>query len=259
MPRAGRKAPDREPDPLDAYSTWDIRFAKVIYYGVIIASVIVVLGVWGVIIGLLFAGGAWEAFLELDLGFQIGIIAGAITGHLFLLVLFYTLFRGGMVRLCGVLFKDRVVASKWEDYYGLRMLIGIALLGLYITIISVIIGLLPSTFLNVVQRIWDWTVETFNKYPGLWIMWVGLLIFILVGIIFLGIMLWNHGVFWVLSHVKEIEQEIEIEENLKQEAIKNADERTLRDIYKKETNQKALYRGRETSGYKEWKKKMGVK
>lgn len=164
-----------------------------------------------------------------------------------------------MVRLCQILFKDRLVASKWEDYYGLRMLIGVALLGLYITLISVIIGLLPSTFLDVMKKIWDWQIETFAKYPGLWIMWVGLLIFILVGIIFIGIMLWNKGVFWVLRHVKEIEEEIEIEENIKKEAIKNSDERTLRDIYKKETGQKAIHRGRETRGYKEWKEKLGIK
>jgi len=259
MPRAGRKAPDREPDPLDVYSAWDLRYAKTIYYGIILATVIVVLGVWGVIIGLLFAGGAWETFLDLDFGFQIAIIAGAVTGHLFLLVLFYTLFRGGMVRLCQILFKDRLVASKWEDYYGLRMLIGVALLGVYITLISVVIGLLPSTFLKFMEEIWEKQVRFFGRYPGLWIMWVGLLIFIIVGICFIGIMLWNKGVFWVLRHVKEIEEEIEIEENIKKDAIKNSDERTLRDIYKKELGQKAIHRGRETRGYKEWKQKLGIK
>ncbi|MFX1502583.1 MAG: hypothetical protein ACFFDH_16600 [Promethearchaeota archaeon] len=259
MPRAGRKAPTREPHPLDVYSAWDLRYAKTIYYGFILATVVVVLGVWGVILGLLFARGAWDTFLDLELGFQVGIIAGAITGHLFLLVLFYTLFRGGMVRLCQILFKDRLVASKWEDFYGLRMLVGVALLGLYITLISVIIGLLPSTFSEVVKKIWDWQVDTFAEYPGLWIMWVGLLIFLFVAIIFIGIMLWNKGVFWVLRHVKEIEEEIEIEESIKKEAIKNSDERTLRDIYKKETGQKAIHRGRETRGYKEWKNKLGIK
>jgi len=257
MPRTGRKAPDREPHPLDVYSAWDLRFAKTVYYGLILATVVVVLGVWGVIIGFLFAGGAWQAFLELDLGYQIAIIAGAITGHLFLLVLFYTLFRGGMVRLCQFMFKDRAIANKWQDYYGLRMLIGIALMGLYVTIISLIIGLLPTTFLRLVRNVWEWMVDHFT--PGMWIMWVGAILFIIVGIIFVGFVIWNHGVFWVLRHVKEIEEEIEIDESIKKEAIQNADERALRDIYKKETGQKAIYRGKETSGYLEWKKAQGVK
>lgn len=94
--------------------------------------------------------------------------------------------------------------------------------------------------------------------PGMWIMWVGGILFIIVGMIFLGFYIWNHGVFWVLRHVKEIEEEIEIEEQIKKDAIKNADERTLRDIYKKEIGQKAIYRGKETRGYKEWKAKLKV-
>ena len=259
MPRTGRKAPDRLPNPLDVYSSWDLRYAKLIYYGFILGTVIVVLGVWGVLINFLFSKGAWDVWLDLDLGFQFAIIAGAVTGHLFLLVLFYTLFRGGMVRLCQIMFKDRLIANKWTDYYGLRMLIGVALLGLYITLISVVIGLLPSAFLDVVQEVWDWQVEKFKDYPGMWIMWVGLLVFIVVVIVFIGIMIWNKGVFWVLSHVKEIEEEIAIEETIKKEAIKNSDERTLRDIYKKEMGQKPIHRGRETSGYREWKDKLGIK
>ena len=257
MPRKGRSAPARESHPLDVYSAWDIRYARFIFYGFILATVIVVLGVWGVILEILFAGGAWDVWVDLDLGFQIAIIAGAITGHLFLLVLFYTLFRGGMVRFCQILFKDRLVASKWQDYYGLRMLIGVALIGLYVTIISVIIGLLPSAFLDVVKKVWKWMVDKFEL--GYWIMWVGLLVFIFMALVFIGLMIWNRGVFWVLSHVKEIDEELKIEEQIKNEAIKNSDERTLRDIYKKEMGQKAIHRGRETSGYIEWKEKLGIK
>lgn len=257
MPRAGRKAPDRESDPLDAYSTWDLRFAKLIYYGFILAAVVLVLGIWALILTIIIPGGAWDVFLTLDLGYQIAIIAGAVTGHLFLLVLFYTLFRGGMVRLCQTLFKDRLVAKKWEDYYGLRMLVGIALIGLYITLLSLLIGLLPTVFFNTLWDLWLWMLREFNI--GHWILWIGFLILLFVGIIFIGLALWNRGVFWVLSHVKEIEEEIEIEEQIKREAIKGADERTLRSIYKKETGQRAVIRGKETRGYKAWKEKLGVK
>ena len=257
MPRGSRKAATREPHPLDAYSTWDIRFAKLIYYGFILASIVLVLGIWALILNIILPSGAWTAFLALEIGYQIAIIAGAITGHLFLLVLFYTLFRGGMVRLCQVLFKDRLVAKKWEDYYGLRMLVGVALIGLYITILSLLIGLLPTVFFNTLGAMWVWMVANFEI--GHWILWIGADILIIVGIIFIGLALWNRGVFWVLSHVKEIEEEIEIEEQIKKEAIRDSDERTLRDIYKKESGQKAIYRGKETKGYIVWKEKLNIK
>jgi hypothetical protein len=254
MPRAGRKAPDREPDPLDLYSTWDIRIAKLVYYGLIIATAIVVLGIWFVIITALIPGKAWQVFLDLELGFQIAIIAGIITGHLFLLVLFYTLFRGGMVKLCKALFKDRLLAKKWEDYSTLRLLVGTALFSLYVTLIALLIGFLPYTFWNALWSLWMWIVNNFGF--GLWVLWVGLMIFLVLGIIFIGFVLWNHGVYGVLRRVKTIEDEMEVDERIKKEALKEMDERTLQSIYKKETGNKAIHRGKETRGYIEWKKKQ---
>jgi hypothetical protein len=253
MPRAGRKAPEREPDPLDLYSTWDLRIAKFIYYGLIVGTAVVVLGIWFVIITLLIPGTAWQAFLNLHLGFQIAIIAGIITGHLFLLVLFYTLFRGGMVKLCNLLFKDRRLAKKWEDYSTLRLLVGTALASLYITLLALLIGFLPYTFWSALWGLWTAMVASFGV--GLWILWVGVMIFLVVAIIILGFVIWNRGVFWVLSRVKTIEDEIEVDERIKKEALKDMDERTLQSIYKKETGKKAIHRGQETRGYIEWKKK----
>lgn len=255
MPRKARSAPEIE-DALAAYSTWDIRIAKIIYYGFILATAIFVLGVWALILNWVIKTGKWDFFIELDLGYQIAIIGGAVTGHLFLLVLFYILFRGGMVKFCRILFKDRLLAKKWEDYYGLRMLVGVALLGLYITLISLAVGLLPTVFFNSIGDLWLEMVDYFKGYPALWILWFGGMILLAVLFIFLALMIWNHGVFFVLRNVKEIEEEIEIEDQIKKDAIKNADERTLRDIYKKETGQKPVYRGKETRGYKEWKAKL---
>jgi len=68
MPRKSRKAPTRVADPLDDYSTWDLRIAKTIYYSIIIASVITILGIWLTIIGWLIESGKWatiEMYLSL--------------------------------------------------------------------------------------------------------------------------------------------------------------------------------------------------
>lgn len=254
MPRAGRKAPARERDPLDLYSTWDIRIAKFIYYGLIAATAVLVLGIWFVIITTVIPGSAWQAFLNLGLGFQIAIIAGIVTGHLFLLVLFYTLFRGGMVKLCNILFKDRRLAKKWEDYTTLRLLVGTALFGLYVTIIALLLGFLPYTFWNALWDLWITMINNFGV--GLWILWVGGMMFLVLGLIFVGFVLWNHGVYGVLRRVKTIEDEMEVDERIKKEALKQMDERALQSIYKKETGKKAIHRGKETRGYTEWKKEQ---
>ena len=116
MPRKARKEPTRAPDPLDQYSTWDLRIAKMIYYSIILASATTILGIWLTIIGWLVESGRWETVVGWGFGAGALIIVGIIVLHLFLLVLFYVLFRGGLLRLCQRLFKDRVIAKKYEDY-----------------------------------------------------------------------------------------------------------------------------------------------
>ncbi len=227
-----------------------------IYYGFIVGTAILVLGVWGLILRFLFAQGAWALFLDIGIGFQIAIIMGAVTGHLFLLVLFYTLFRGGMVKLCGVLFKDRRIAKKWEDYDALRLLVGIALLGVYITLTALLVGILPNVFFDTLWGLWIWMLDNFGVPE--WILIAGLTIFIFIGFIFIGLILWNKGVFWVLSKVKTIEEEIEVEEQIKKDALKEKDERALRSIFKKETGLKPIHHGKETNSYIAWKKEHKV-
>ena len=139
MPRKPRKAPTRAPDPLDEYSTWDLRIAKTIYYGVILASVITILGIWLAIIGWLLETGRMQEILNLGPAIGALIIIGIVAGHLFLLVLFYTLFRGGILKLCRRLFKDRVLAKKYEDYTTLRLLLAVTLIVIYIFIITLIV------------------------------------------------------------------------------------------------------------------------
>ena len=92
--------------------------------------------------------------LFLRLGYVVGnaglaralIIIGIVAGHLFLLVLFYTLFRGGILKLCRRLFKDRVLAKKYEDYTTLRLLLAVTLIVIYIFIISCMTQFMHHSF-----------------------------------------------------------------------------------------------------------------
>lgn len=253
MPRKPRRAPTRAPDPLDDYSTWDIRIAKTIYYGIILASIITILGIWLTIIGWLLETGRMQEIL--DLGPAIGalIIIGIVAGHLFLLVLFYTLFRGGILKLCRRLFKDRVLAKKYEDYTTLRLLLAVTLIVIYMFLITLFVYILPSVF-------WDFVADlvlimlTFN--PGEWVLTVGVMMFVIILIVYIGFIIWNHGVFAVLKRVKRIEEETEIDEEIKREALKDLEEEELMAEYEKVTGKRAIYRGKETKGYLNWKKKM---
>jgi len=254
MPRKSRKAPTRDADPLDQYSTWDLRIAKTIYYSIIIASAVTILGIWLTIIGWLVETKRWEIIESWGLGAMALIIVGIIVLHLFLLVLFYVLFRGGILKLCQRLFKDRVLAKKYEDYTTLRLLIAVTLVGVYIFLITLLIVILPSFFWDLVANFWAYILTSFN--PGEWVLFVGIMLFIIVMLIYIGFALWNHGVFAVLKRVKRIEEEYEVEEEIKREELKGADDETLQKIYENQTGKKAIYRGKETKGFRSWKKSM---
>ncbi|MHA1508450.1 MAG: hypothetical protein ACTSO6_07095 [Promethearchaeota archaeon] len=254
MPRKSRKAPTRVADPLDDYSTWDLRIAKTIYYSIIIASVITILGIWLTIIGWLIESGKWATIESWGFGAGVLIIVGIIVLHLFLLVLFYVLFRGGILRLCQRLFKDRVLAKKYEDYTTLRLLIAVTLASVYLFLITLVIVIIPSFFVDLVRDLWFFIITTFNL--GEWVLFVGLVMFVIVILVYLAFVIWNHGVFAVLKRVKRIEEEYEVDEQIKRDELKGADDETLQKIYSKQTGKKAIYRGKETKAYLSWKKSI---
>ena len=254
MPRKPRKEPTRAANPLDEYSTWDLRIAKTIYYSIIVSSATTILGIWLTIIGWLIESGRWEVVAGWGPGAAALIVVGIIVLHMFLLVLFYTLFRGGILRLCQRLFKDRILAKKYEDYTTLRLLIAVTLISVYIFLITLFVVIVPSFFLELVADIWLYIITHFN--PGDWVLFVGLMLFVIVMLVYLGFAIWNHGVFIVLKRVKRIEEEEEIEEEIKREELKGEDDESLQKVYEKQTGKKAIYRGKETKAYKSWKRKM---
>ena len=253
MPRKARKAPTRAADPLDDYSTWDLRIAKFIYYSIIVASATTILGIWLTIIGWLVITGRWDIVVSWGLGAGALIIVGIVVLHLFLLVLFYVLFRGGILKLCQRLFKDRVLAKKYEDYTTLRLLIAVTLVSVYLFLITLLLVILPSIFWELVTNLLD-IILTFN--PGEWVLFVGIVFFITVILVYIGFVIWNHGVFAVLKRVKRIEEEYEVDEQIKRDELKGADDETLQKIFEKQMGKKAIYRGKETKAFKAWKKSM---
>ena len=105
MPRRSRKAPDRPEDPLDMFSTWDIRIARLFYYSFVVAVLIIMVGLYvTLLIGI--PVDVWQWYQDLELAFQIAIIGAIVTAHILILVFFYAAFRGGIFRMCRILYKN---------------------------------------------------------------------------------------------------------------------------------------------------------
>jgi len=253
--RRSRRAPKLAEDPLHKYSRWDIAIAETFYIAIIICTIFVVIGVWVYIIKNMIEQGLFQELLDLHVGYIIAIITGIVTGHLLLIVLFYAAFRGGMVSMCKALFKDRDVAKKYEDYALLRWLIGVVIIGAVITIFFLLLGFIPELseaikegfrFLFGHRIVWRWIVS------------MGAFGFICIIIVFLIFVFWNHGVYFIVKHIKRVEEEVEVEERIRREELKEMSEKQLRKAYKRETGNNAMYKGKETKGYIEWKAKYNI-
>jgi len=254
LPRAPRRAP--KPDPIDKYSIWNRRVARAFFFATVIGTLIIVLGIWVTILWFMAEQGIFTWFQDIEPGYAIALFLGIIIFHVFLLILFYILFKGGKQKLLKILFKDREIAKKYEDYTTLRILVGLLLWLIFLTIVILIITLLPAAFGTALANAFIWMAENFN--PGQWILWIGTVILIGVGIFFGLFVLWNKGVYWVLKRVIVIEEEREIKEVIDLEKLQNMSNEELHAVYKKETGKNAIYRGKETKGYMSWKSKKGL-
>ena len=73
------------------------------------------------------------------------------------------------------------------------------------------------------------------------------------------LVIWNHGVYIVLRNIKKIEEEEDINIEIKRETYQKLSGEERQAEYKKETGKDATFRGKDTRGYKNWKKKYGLK
>jgi len=255
MARKPRRSPRRAPksdDPYDPYSTWDIRIARTFFWAMIFNIVIVILGIWWTIVAILADAGLLAVIAGWDFSAIVLLIVGIVILHLGIAVLFYVLFRGGKLKVLKLLFKDRIVAKKYEDFQSLRILLAFILISIYIFVLALVIFIIPGSFFQEFGPVfWTWFLH--NLLLG-----IGIFIFIILLISFIGFVLWNHWVYWVLRKLKRIEEEREIKEIIEIEKLEKADDETLYQAYHKETGKNAIYRNKETKGYLEWKEKKGL-
>jgi len=91
----------------------------------------------------------------------------------------------------------------------------VTLASVYLFLITLIVVIIPSFFVDLVRDLWFFIITTFNL--GEWVLFVGLVMFVIVILVYLAFVIWNHGVFAVLKRVKRIEEEYEVDEQIKRD------------------------------------------
>jgi len=177
-----------------------------LYYVFIVAACIITLGglVWS-IVDYWMPTDKLGAFLELNLGYQIAIIAGFLAGLFFLLIFFFGLFRKGSILVLKFLFKTRNI----EERYRNRLDVKIAAGGLLISIIAVVVGLIYAIINDLLigpgsTAPFSNLLSTFTS--GNWTLFIGLITFAFIAISLFMVYFWKNGYYVILKIMGTLEK-----------------------------------------------------
>ncbi|MFW9969048.1 MAG: hypothetical protein ACFFDF_02530 [Candidatus Odinarchaeota archaeon] len=178
-----------------------------IFFIIIVIATIVSIGgvVWTIADFFIGTTGKWAQFLTLNTGWQIAIVGGLLAGLFFLLIFFFGLFKKTSKSLIHFIYKKRELEEKYKN----RTDVKIAAWGLLISLICLIGGLIFAI-------LWDIftsgtgdpsTILTLLGSTGPRVLFMGIGLFILVGIILGLIYFWRNGYYLILKLLGGLEKE----------------------------------------------------
>ena len=177
-----------------------------LYYIFIVAACIITLGglVWS-IADYWMPTGKLGAFLELNIGYQIAIIAGFLAGLFFLLIFFFGLFRKGNILVLKFLFKKRSIEEPFRNRLDVKIAAG----GLLISIIAIIIGLIYAIVNDLLigpgsTAPFSNLLSTFTS--GNWTLFIGLATFACIAISLFMVYFWKNGYYLILKIMGTLEK-----------------------------------------------------
>ena len=171
---------------------------ELFYIFIVIACLITVTGgIWS-LFDFVMPHGKFDAFLLLNIGYQIAIIAGFLAGLFFLLIFFFGLFKKGRKWVLGFIFNLKEIEEKYKNRLDVKIAAG----GLLLSLMAIIIGIIIA----VIQEIFGGSSSTspFSALlasftSGNWILFTGVSVFaVLAGTLFL-IYFWKNGYYLILK------------------------------------------------------------
>ena len=180
--------------------------AAIFYILIVIASVVTMFGViWTLADIFIGTTGKFELFLDLNLGYQIAIIGGLLAGLFFLLIFFFGLFKKSTRSFIKFIYKKRELEEKYKNRTDVKIAAG----GLLVSLICIIIGIIFAIIQDVisVSSGESSTVMDLLGSTGPWVLFIGIGIFLLVGIALFMIYFWKNGYYLLLRLIGAIEKE----------------------------------------------------
>ena len=180
--------------------------AAIFYILIVIASIVTMFGViWTLADIFIGTTGKFELFLDLNLGYQIAIIGGLLAGLFFLLIFFFGLFKKSTRSFIKFIYKKRELEEKYKNRTDVKIAAG----GLLVSLICIIIGIIFAIIQDVisVSSGESSTLMDLLGSTGPWVLFIGIGIFLLVGIALFMIYFWKNGYYILLRLIGAIEKE----------------------------------------------------
>lgn len=186
------------------YSNPQRLIASIFYILIVISCIITIGGTVATIADLIMAEGKMELFQGLSLGYQIAIIATLLAGLFFLLIIFYGLYKKGIKFLLRSIFKEREIPEEYRNRLGVKIVAG----GLMVCIFAIILGLIFALAYEILLGTFSQTFQFVGGFSsGQVVLFIGIMLFMIIGLIFSFVFLWNNGYYVVIKTITRMEEE----------------------------------------------------
>ena len=181
---------------------------ELFYIFIVIACLITVTGgIWS-LFDFIMPKGKFDAFMHLNTGFQIAIVAGFLAGLFFLLIFFFGLFKKGRKWVLSFIFNLKEIEEKYKNRLDVKIAAG----GLLLSLIAIIIGIIIA----VIQEILGGSSSTspfsglftlFSSFSsGNWILFTGASVFAVLAVTLFLIYFWKNGYYLILKIMGVLEK-----------------------------------------------------
>ncbi len=193
-------------DDNTVYNQKQKKIALVLYVLVAIACLITIGGTVYTIADIIMATGKMVLFQGLNIGYQVAIVGTLLAGLFILVIFFYGLSRKGVNVILQSIFRKREFQDKYKDRFPVKAAAG----ALMFSIIAIMLGLIFAVFYdlfigsanrNAVSL--STVLATFSQ--GQVILTLGIILFILIGLVFAVNYLWYNGYYFILRIISDLE------------------------------------------------------
>jgi len=182
--------------------------ATFFYIAITITIIVIIAGIVYTIADIIMATGKMTLFLSLNFGYQIAIIGTLLAGLFFLVVYFFGLYKKGRTLILKNIFRKKLFNEKYRNRIGVKIAAG----ALMFSIFAIIIGILTAVIYDLFTSPATGDRVTLNTIfaelsQGQIVLFIGLLMLIIIGLIFFLNYLWYNGYYLILRMIKDLEEE----------------------------------------------------